>query len=712
MYKFGKIPPREIESSGVAGLLSKDCHVFYDTLFNPNAIGRVSDLLSARLKVERLDDLGLRALLLFSFYEAYRTQSQGGYLNGSLVLECGMDEEKVAIGISFTSKDQALFKTDGLAERLAQSKPGNEFENVLWMIYLSSDHAVLRINAALGRIEVISLLAIPEKMEKPEKQPLTIIDLKAHKEPVEAKEYTQLADLDFNELLNRKGGGDSTERKLPSSGVVLAQKFSSTAQSNSSSEKVTISAGQKPDDQGSGDVRVSGAGNESTGSALKEDFIVVKGGKAVDVGSTDIMRVSHPSGQHLVAQEEQSNKAAAFHVAAGKNLDAQQTESPAVDKQGFASSVQAVFGKVWPFRKKVEAENSANTQGSQASHANGTGQVADVAHAPEAAKPTTAKSDQNIEVSAAGDEINHPAAVDIPEFDDNDLKGMAGYLSSSFSSGSFGKLVENAHQFARDVKKEPADSPVRRWVESFAQDIIAEKIRLVEVSKKFTKSIRQKELELTHREQQFAEDLRRKDEAIHQKNAALNHAKEQLTQLSSQITRLKAGKGPGEEGNFEQKYHLSQRMISSLRDENAKLAAKLEESKAQASGAQKAADSSAQVELANIKSKYDQMVRQNMQLKGVNEQLTRRIQQVSAKNEKNDRGAANSEELKKKLEIAIKLSDHQKKELEALKARMELANKEQTRLTREVHKKELELKNAKRELETAQKALGSTKKAG
>jgi colicin import membrane protein len=359
--------------------------------------------------------------------------------------------------------------------------------------------------------------------------------------------------------------------------------------------------------------------------------------------------------------------------------------------------------KVWPFkRKNPDGSDAGETQTELALQAQSV--------APQG-MPSAPQDSSKAEVSdgAEATVVSESAATSEEEVDDP--KEMAQILSNNFSSGSFSQFVERTQEMARQIKRESQDQAAKRWADGMSQQIMAEKVRLGALSQKINQAIRQKEQDLKKREQKFAEDLRRKEEALHHKTIALSRAKDQVAQLTTQLERQKGAKGAsGEESNFKQKYQLSQRMLTSLREENTKLVSKLEEAKAQVVSTAKAADSTAQIELANLKSKQDQMMRQNMQLKSLNEQLMRRMSQNSAKAaEKPDRSAV--EEMKRKYEATAKISEQQQKELTQLKAKLDKLSKEETRWVTDLAKKEAELRKTKTELEQLQSQLNAGKKA-
>src|SRR5262245_38633979 len=91
---LGKSPPRALECFGVAGLLAEGCQVFYQSLFSPRQVGRVTDLIAARVRAAGHDELRLRSLLLLGVFEAYYGQTEAGIaglkaLGEPVIVECG-----------------------------------------------------------------------------------------------------------------------------------------------------------------------------------------------------------------------------------------------------------------------------------------------------------------------------------------------------------------------------------------------------------------------------------------------------------------------------------------------------------------------------------------------------------------------------------------------------------------------------------------------
>src|SRR5688572_24081046 len=108
---------RSLKSFGVAGLLGEQCRVYYQNVFSPEGVGRVSDLVAAKLAEAGADELRMRSVLLFGFFEAYRASTPGASrqaLAEPVVIECGIDGESLAFGFSFRLPAGSKFESEGL----------------------------------------------------------------------------------------------------------------------------------------------------------------------------------------------------------------------------------------------------------------------------------------------------------------------------------------------------------------------------------------------------------------------------------------------------------------------------------------------------------------------------------------------------------------------------------------------------------------------
>ena len=220
-------PPRSIATFGVSGLLGDNCRVFYDSIFTTRHLGRVADLLSARLQKAGPDELRLRALLLFLAYEGFRAQFPVNIqvsdededpelaLRAPLTIECGIDGEKIAVGVSFAPHESQQIDISGLEERIRTGTPANRIEKALCELLSHSGSVFLRRQPSTGRVELAAWVGIRDKAVMTEARGVLAI----HEIPEDpeatprAQQYAELGDEDYDHLLKdeSKGRGDSDD---------------------------------------------------------------------------------------------------------------------------------------------------------------------------------------------------------------------------------------------------------------------------------------------------------------------------------------------------------------------------------------------------------------------------------------------------------------------------------------------------------------------
>ena len=259
---FGQFP-RAPKTFGVAGLLTEKAKVYYDNVFSLKNVGRVSDLIAARLREFGPDELKLRALLLYGVFEAYSAQNTATSANpGQVSVECGIDEEKIAIGVSFSIPEGQEFDETGVLERVNAKTPTGSFEELLVYLLDHANQVVLRFQKSQKRIEVVSLVGIPgkiaaETLAASSDFQLILIE-EASNDAVSTEAYIQLADLDYIALLQEDSPAALV--KAPSSGEILAQSTAGAVEPESSE----LVKGQKDEAETSQVVQGSALENEAS----------------------------------------------------------------------------------------------------------------------------------------------------------------------------------------------------------------------------------------------------------------------------------------------------------------------------------------------------------------------------------------------------------------------------------------------------------------
>ena len=768
-YSFGITPPRSLESFGVAGLLGEKSKVFYSSIFTTKHIGRVTDLLVAKLHDEGLDELRLRALVLFSAFEVFRSQAgpeegtSRHRLNEPLVVECGLDEDRVAIGVSFTADEDKIPQVAGLVQRISEGKPEGEFEKLLAGIHAHADRTVLRNQAGIRRVEIVALLGISNKIDPAaltDKTEVHIIEIGAEQkaDPPKVKAYIELGDLDYPELLKETLGVQ--EEAPPATGEVLmhgckevddAVKIRAANLLEALAENRVKGTGEDGNDLrhvkggaagegGSGFKVTAGGAIEATDGA-----VIVKGSAAAaaqaDSGyklrSLELPRAPDAGDSGTgVTPAQQSEEQGSDE----SNGEGGGSENGSSEEDGDSSNkLKDVIEKVksaWPFRfgrGKAEAEKEEGEEAAEAAETEQTEKAAapkkvkkaveapketDEAEeteedAPEATTEKAAKPKKKLEAPKAAEEAEEedseeadsapPPTTQPIVISTADIEKEAQKLTKEIETG-IEKTVTRAQGEANELKGEMGSTRAKRWVDGLMGELVAEKARLAEASKSLNASIRQKELEFRTKEQLLTEELRRRDDMIRQKTNALTRVKEQLATAASSAEKLKGSKGgAGDDVHYKQKYTLVQKMLNSAKDENKELVEKVEDLKNQLMSAQLNSSKRNQPsasDFAALQAKYERTLRQTDEVKKSNLQLVEKLNEANKK----ERSTGSQDDLKKRLEAQVKASSGYQRDAEKMKERVEEMQREHMRLQAELNKVNHELKSARVGSKTQQAA--------
>lgn len=716
MPNFGRVPPRSLNSFGVSGLLNEGCKVYYDNLFSTRQLGRVCDLLFALLRDSKIDELRLRLLIHFTVFEAFYSHSntmglrEEKILTEPLVLECGIDDEKFAIGMVYRTGIGS--DTDGLVERIVSGKPNGPLEELLCSIHERADRMLIRAQPG-AQIEIVSLVGFtPQLIAEGKKKVAPDLYVLGGDSEVEetpaAGTYVELADVDYAKFLAEDQPGQRIQP--PASGEFLAKGSTELEQA----VRLRAQAAALEDK-----VRVGGSNPEA-----KADVVRIKG-KREDLVDNTVFTISQEQMDADAQGDDPRLKAYAEYI---RLLQGRVSDLEAAAASGTAAALIAkdpaaaeekdglrgMFKKVWPFKKKYEEE----------------GVVANSGSAPDAGNVSASAS-----VVAAG--TSEPKT--------GNSETVATNLEVEIQNGSLDRTLSKAQQELSDIKKDISSVKAKRWVDGLVGDIVSEKARLHDMAKKVNATIRQKEYEFKAKEQQLQEEIKRRDEMLRQKNNALTRAKEQVSQLQVTMEKVKAASAEKtEDSHFKQKYNMSQKLLTAQKEENSRMSQKMEEIKAQLLSAQMALktrpSSSSQNELSAMKMKHDRIQRQADELRAMNDQLTQRIQQLMDRvdgtagdgktlaevpsKEKFEKAMRQSEELRhmneqlteriqqlaeklnkkqnasdgelaKKLEGSVKQLAAAQKETDQLRLRVEEMQREDIRVKMELKRAQLELKNAK-----------------
>ncbi len=609
MANFGATPPRAIKTFGVAGHLQEGCKIYYVSLPNTKHVGQISDLLSAQLHFELETEFSLRALILCTSFEAYWTQGKVGSVD-SMTLECGIDEEKIAIGMSFNSKGVSEIKFEGIEDRVKSNQPVNAFEIYLASLYQYAHVTYLKRQLETQKLEVIALLGLPGKMDLKEFEKSHFFEKieleKTLPATPRAQTYVELGDLNYHQLLQDESQG--IQLQSSPTGEVLVKILNQALEENNNAQTV------------------KGSSEEGSQSATIKDPSRVKLGEVAIVKSVTDHRVEEMikiSGLH--AEDSDST----LTIVKG-SLD-ENSESPSGSFGGFLKNI-------WPFKKKKESSM---------------GNVLELQETLGTASENGAvfneiQSDNLLTKEQAKEEIL------VYNQTENKISQEAEKVTQE-TVELFSHTLEKVQSEANEIKKELGSPKAKRWVDGLIGELITEKVKIKELAKKLSAVVRQKEMEYKNNERRLIEENRKKDEMIRQKNYALVRVKEQLTQTQLSLDKTqKITSKPSDDVHLKQKYSTLQKLLMASKEENARLNSRVEDMRKQLNNTQyllKTKGLNVRADQSVIQGKYDRMTKQMEELKRINQQLS--LNSNAIKNEM-DKLQSENKRLKYKVDTSEK----------------------------------------------------------
>lgn len=687
-FRFGSQPHRSLETFGVAGVLDDSAQIYCETLFNTAQVGRVSDLITAQLRSLGVSELRLRALLLFAMFEGYETQRAGRTsttgangmfsLEEPLVVECGCDGEKVAVGISFTFPAEMTGSIDGLVERVKAGELQGAFDGILAELYRNSDSVLIRVQKSIRRLEIISFLAQPGKIAAESivsDLAMIVVDHQANREPPAAI-YCELADLDYTRLLADEGKGRMPD--APASGLILQQSFSELEEAlrQRASGKTPPMLEENPV------ARIQGDG----ASASDDSVTVVKGGAEAE-SEKDVVIVSLKRRiAELEARPAPAPTPAPTEASVTVEGDAA-TEDDETVAELAGKTLRGLFGKFG--RGKSPAEPEAEEQ---VAVVKATGEeeekitrIKGEAQAPTEEKVTVIKGAPTVsdeDVLALTDVSGLPDIPEPPVSEDD----VSGNFLVELQEGSFERMISRAQKESDDVRKEISSARAKRWVDGLMTEMMEEKARLQEFAKKVNQTVKQREFDFKKREIAYDEAIKKRDSLLRQKNAALSRAKDQVSMLSQNIDKLKAGPGAGrEDSHAKQKLEMANRLVGVHKDQNIQLQKRVDDLTEKLAGLQSGLKARGSAETNELREKSDRLSRQVDELRRANQGLQEKLTDATVRPGKGvPASPATAEELRRKLEAAMKVAAQHQRDAEMKQLRVEELERESDRLQKEL----------------------------
>jgi hypothetical protein len=628
----------------VAGVLSDQAKIYYQSSIQTRSIGRTSDLLAACLKSEGVDEYRLRSLLLilsFQVLAARTLKLSSREADSTVSMECGVDAGILAISSSFgllgqmeTDLVSGVLSLQTLDRTALKARSnGENFEFLLLQLLDLSQAVWIKMDLSQKRMEILVRTEVdaPGVCERVE-----VLDLAAPEPSPVVFEYLELGDLPYTQLL-QEVQTFTTASATPEPARILSA-YAVQDEASTRVEGVTehqddrITVQDRSNDVELGQRRLLSG---STSDEKSEDGLLRK----------QIQELQKKL-ERAQGELEKEKKARFSNARSEDSL----VPPASAETEGVVTSL---LKSMWPFKKSKIKDASPEFTSSSLS------------------------------------EITKEAPQ-IPSLEEKTLGEKIGSaeLEKELELLRDAEAERRREESLLEIEKDLQTKKAKQLLDEMRVSLIQERAQIRELSRKLQANLRQNEHELRLKERQFEEDLKKRDELLKRRDAALERSKQQISQLSSQLDELRASASPLEDAGLKNRYQQAQQLLKTSKEEQIGLRRKVDELRNQLSQAESKARS--HNESSALQMKLDRALKQAEDLKRVNQQLTERLNQS-----RSIQSEAGGGEWKKKFEAVQRQMSMTKKEVERLSQKLEDAKREEVRMKSELGKLQSENRRMK-----------------
>ena len=166
--------------------------------------------------------------------------------------------------------------------------------------------------------------------------------------------------------------------------------------------------------------------------------------------------------------------------------------------------------------------------------------------------------------------------VDDEEVNFEDTKKEFEKIAKKVEGGAMDDTIEGLKKETLDEIK---DAKVKERAENLFAELLSEKGKVAELVKNVNLSLKQKEYDFQAKIRGYQDELKKRDDLIKQKNSAISHIKEQLSQSNMNMQRLRDGtrSGGGGDASLKSKMTHVQNQLDRARKENDLMKEKMSE---------------------------------------------------------------------------------------------------------------------------------------
>jgi hypothetical protein len=262
---------RSLNSFGVAGMIDAEGEILYTNELRARNVGRIADLLSAKLRQKGADELKVRSSLVYGLFLSYALRGlENRHLEevDPVSVEVGIDGTYVAIGFGFHWEPSKPPAFEGLRDRVAARKGADAFERIVGWLAEHGTQVILRYEMKERRLEAVALF---HRTDDGIRDPLMIVEVDSGSAPLlEVSSYVEIGDLDYSKLLRPPTIADAMEEQQSDVVVVRGgpveagtEEFHTAGAPVASGEEVQVVGGTLAD-EGSEEFRFSSDGPAKT----------------------------------------------------------------------------------------------------------------------------------------------------------------------------------------------------------------------------------------------------------------------------------------------------------------------------------------------------------------------------------------------------------------------------------------------------------------
>lgn len=701
---------QKINKFGVAQYLSDFSKVLYNNLFVNLYAGQTTDLLMTQLKKTKVNELKMRVLVLFGLLEA---RSLNDRVEGeSLVtIECGFDDEKLAIGVTFNLKD--IFNKKQIELNVGQKNPKTEIERYINAITEYSDGVIVHYQESTKRIEVIALLDFDATEGITENKKIKDLEIfvfgkKAEVPERTSEKYIELGDLNYKDLLKKEMDKNVSEELDLSYGEFIAKNAQENYIKKLYGSKDPFSYDEKVKLKDVTNRLYDEKINVSGGSPEEEDTLEKKVGDYREVlqSETQIVKGTPASGDdEQILREKPSTdgetKPEGYNVKFSEDEKEEKLMPYGVGEslKGKRSKLNENDNETIKIKGEYEDTQQATTVKDKLNY--GLIEKKSISSSEDTDEASKKSEEKKVEAQKVEAQKLSPIEDEptLSQSSKDNIEKDSSQLANTIDSGAFGKILIKGKEESEEVKRESKEDKTKKWIDRFMGDLFSEKSKIQLLSKQLNLSIKQKEFKFKTKEKSYQEELRKRKEIIHKKDIILNNVKEQVHNLQVKLAKAKSETKKNVGGDILIKNQLTkyEKLLSVSQDDNEKLGKQVLELKKQLSNqpakVMQVENKDTLLELNNMKSDHDRLKRHLEEFKKINKQL---MEKLTQSNKKQGTSITKTTEMKNRLEQAMVLSMNSKKEVTNLQGKLTDKVKEEIKLKNQLKLLLVEVKKLKK----------------